>query len=353
MATNKEAAEQKKTIEKEEFADQGKSAIEASGITLEGLKNIFTGKGEWYQYRITRNFITELLDGETFPIGNIKFSFVDLLLIIVFLIASLTFFGYWNKGKERKYIYCGMILVAGACFCAFLQVTYWFTFGMYEAMDLTSFSRYLAPYLCAVMMVGIYLIFEGGQYSIWENRKTSYLAYTLAAVMIIIMPIEGLVFESNDLEENTTQENTYGYDNITEILRSMARKGESVHFICSNSDGYAEYIFRNAVCPIASEYEYWNIVSNQELYDKQYELYSDGEITIHNTATILSEEALKEVIRKCEYVVVFHADELFKQSYSQLFKETVIQDGSVYRVVDNDGSISLCLVGSTEIKGYH
>lgn len=347
------AAEQKKTIEKEEFADQGKSAIDASGITLEGLKNIFTGKGEWYQYQVSRNFITALFDGETFVVGTIKLSFVDFLFIIVFIIISLAFFGYWRIGKERKYIFAGMILVAGGCFCIFLQITYWFTFGMYEAMDLTSFERYLAPYLCAVLMAGIYLIFEGEECSPWGNKKSGYLIYALTMIMIIVMPVEGLVFESNDLEENTTQENTYGYDDITEILRSMASKGERAYFICSNSDGYTEYIFRNTICPITSEHEYWNIVSNQELYDKQYELYRDGEITIHNTASIVSEDVVRETFRKCKYVVVFHADDLFKQSYSELFKGTVIQDGSVYRVLDNAGSISLCLVGSTEIRGYH
>lgn len=339
--------------EAEEVIEESQTALAASGISLSGLKNVITGKGEWYQYQVTRNFVTELLDGETFPIGVAKFSFVDLLFVIVFLIVSLAFFGYWKKGKERKYIFAGMVLVAGACFCAFLQITYWFTFGMYEAMELTSVDRYLSPYLCAIMMVGIYFILEGGEYSTWERKKSDYLAYALTVIMIIVMPVEGLVFESNDLAENTTQENTYGYDTITEILRSMADKGEEVHFICSNSDGYAGYIFRNSVCPIVSEYKNWNIVANQELYDKQYELYRDGEITIHNTARIVSEEELEKMLRECSYVVVFHADELFKESYSGLFKGTTIQDGSVYRVLKDTDSVSLHLVGSTEIRGYH
>lgn len=339
--------------EAEEVIEESQTALAASGISLSGLKNVITGKGEWYQYQVTRNFVTELLDGETFPIGAAKFSFVDLLFVIVFLIVSLAFFGYWKKGKERKYIFAGMVLAAGACFCVFLQVTYWFTFGMYEAMELTSVDRYLSPYLCGIMMTGTYFILEGGEYSAWERKKSDYLAYALTVIMIIVMPVEGLVFESKDLAENTTQENTYGYDTITEILRSMADKGEEVHFICSNSDGYAGYIFRNSVCPIVSEYKNWNIVANQELYDKQYELYQDGEITIHNTASIVSVEALREAFKKCEYVVVFHADELFKQSYSELFEGTIIQDGSVYQVVNDAAGVSLHLVGSTEIRGYH
>lgn len=350
-----ETAENERTASaaNEEAAKQSETAIAASGITLEGLKNIFTGKGEWYQYQVTRNFITESLDGETFPIGNMKFSFVDLLLIIAFSIVSLTFFGYWNKEKERKYIFGGMILAAGACFCAFLQVTYWFTFGMYEAMELTSFDRYLAPYLCALIMTVVYLVLEGSRYSVWNRRKADYLVCVLTLLLLIIMPVEGLVFESNDLEANTTEENTYGYDKITEILRSMADRGERAYFICSNSDGYAEYIFRNSVCPVISEHANWNIVSDRELYDQQYEIYTADEINVNNTAKIVSADNLGEEIKKCKYVVVFHADELFKQSYSELFKGTTIQDGSVYRVLKDTDSVSLHLVGSTEIRGYH
>lgn len=348
-----EAVEKEKTVEKKETAEQSETAFTASGITLEGLKNIFTGKGEWYQYQVSRNFITALLDGETFPVGTIKLSFVDFLYILVFLIGSLAFFEYWRIEKERKFIFAIMTLVAGGCFCVFLQVTYWFTFGMYEAMDLTSFDRYLAPFLCAVMMAEIYLIFEGEECSPWGNRKSGYLIYTLTLIMIIVMPVEGLVFESNDLEENTTQENTYGYDNIAEILRSMAGRGERAYFICSNSDGYTEYIFRNAVCPIISEHANWNIVSDKELYDKQYEIYAVDEINVNNTANIVPANDLEEEIKKCQYVVVFHADELFKQSYSELFEDTTIQDGSIYQVAMDANDMTLYLVGSTEIRGYH
>ena len=62
---------------------------------------------------------------------------------------------------------------------------------------------------------------------------------------------------------------------------------------------------------------------------------------------------LGKEIKKCKYVVVFHADELFKQSYSELFDGTMIQDGSIYQVVNDINGTTLHLVGSTEIRGYH
>lgn len=354
-ASNEEtltADEQGETVEIEENVEID-SAIGASGITMEGLKNIFTGNGEGYQYQVTRNLIIELLDGETYFIGFVKISFVDLLAVMVFLVSSLAFLGYWNADRYRLYIFSGMILVSGACYCAFLQLTYWFSFDPYEAMDLTSLERYLAPYLCAVMMVVVYWVCDGAGYSLWRTLKADYLVYALTFFLLISTPIKDIIIESNDIAENATEENIYGYDRIAEILRSMANRGERAYFICSHSDGFAEYIFRNAACPIMSEHENWNVVADQELFDKQYEIYAENEVTVHNEAVILAPESLEWAFTKCKYVVVFHADELFCQSYSELFEGTEIKDGSVYQVVENESGISLHLVGSTGIKGYH
>lgn len=329
------------------------SAVSASGITIEGLKNIFTGNGEWYQYQTTRNFIIELLDGDTYSLGFFKISFVDLLFLVVMLIGSLGYFGYWQNDKCRIYTFAGMILVAGACFCAFLQLTYWFTFSMYEAMDLTSVDRYLAPFPCGIIMVIFFMIIDGSQSSQWKTSKSDYLLYVLTVLLIIGTPVGGLVIESKDIEGNTTEENIYGYSEIAEVLRSVADKGERAYFVCSNSDGYAEYIFRNTVCPIVSEHKNWNIVSTKELYDQQYELYDEGQVTVNNVAKILPFETWKEEVRKCKYVVVFHADELFYQSYGELFAETAITDGSIYQVLDKQGDVSLRLMGVVGIKAYH
>lgn len=344
--------EKENTIEEEETVEII-SAASASGITLEGLKNIFTGKGEGYQYQTTRNFLIELLDGETYSIGFLKLSFVDLLALMAFMFFSLSFLEYWNREKQRFYILAGMTLVSGACLCIFLQITYWFSFGPYEAMELTSVERYLGPYVCAIMMLAVYLVCDGAGYSSWKSVKADYLIYALTCFLVIATPIKDIVIESNAIAENTTEENIYGYDRIAEMLRSVADRGERAYFICSHSDGYAEYIFRNAVCPIVSEHENWNVVADEELFDKQYELYQEGEVTVHNEAVILPLEYLEGEIRKCEYVVVFHADELFIQSYASLFEGTEIMDGSVYRVDNESEGVLLQLIGRTGIKGWH
>lgn len=329
------------------------TAISASGITLEGLKAVLSGKGEGYQYQVTRNFLIELFEGETYSFGSVTVSFVTLFALIVLLILSLGYFGYWQEDKYRMYGLVTGLCAAGVVLCTFLLVTYWFSFGRYEAVELTSFARYLAPFLCSAILVVLYLIYDGLQYIPGECRKARYLIYVLAFFLAVSMPVQGIIEEAKDIEGNTTDEITYGHEQIGEILRSVAKRGERAYFICSNSDGYSEYVFRNAVCPIVSEHSGWNIVATQELFKEQYVLYGEDGID-DNVATVFSVEQWKEELRDCQYVVVFHADELFRQSYGDVFGgREAIGDGCVYQVILEKDDISLELIGQTGIKGWH
>lgn len=322
------------------------------GITIDGLIRVLSGEGEEYQYQVTRNFLTELFEGETYSFGPFKISFFDWISLLAFGIVTFSYFGCWREDKVRMLTLTGVSLIAACLLCAFLQVTYWFTFSRYEALDLTSMDRYLAPFACAITIVVFYLacvaVFDGQN----SSRKKKYLIFAMTAFFAVSMPVEGIVTEGKDIEGNTTDMITYGHDSLTEILRSVAKRGERAYFICSNSDGYTEYVFRNAVCPIVSRHEAWNIVASQEMFDKQYELYGRENID-DNVAEILFVKDWKKRLQTCQYVVVFHADELFRQSYGEVFGETKIEDGSVYRVLNESGDITLSKIGTTGIKGWH
>ena len=328
------------------------TAIGVSGITLDGLKKIFTGEGEAYQYEVTRNFLIELFEGDTYSFGHISLSAISLLAWIIFLILSLGYFGYWQEDKYRIYGYAAGLCAAVLVLCAFLQVTYWFTFGPYEALELTSLDRYLGTFLGAAVLTTFYLVYDGLQYRPADSRKAEYLVYVLAFLFAVSMPVQGIVVEAKDIEGNTTDEITYGHSQIAEILRSVARRGERAYFICSNSDGYSEYVFRNAICPIVSEHSEWNIVASKEIYEEQYLLYGEDGVD-DNAAYIFSVEEWKAQLWECQYLVVFHADELFTKSYGEVFGEEAIDDGCVYRVIHGEEDISLELIGQTGIKGWH
>lgn len=337
----------------EEETETVSTAIAASGITVDGLRKVLSGQGEEYQYQVTRNFLIELFQGETYPFVFSSLSFFKLFFVILFIIGTLGYFGYWRENRKRMYGFAGLSLFAGVFLCAFLQITYWFSFTMYDALELTSFDRYLAPYICALLITVLYLVFDGLQNADQVGIKEKYMVFAISVFLIISMPVEGVVIEGKDIEGNTTDEITYGHSNLAEILRSVAKRGERAFFICSNSDGYSEYVFRNAICPVISEHANWNIVSSEEISMKQYDLYGEDGID-DNAANILSCEAWKSELKKCQYLVIFHADELFLQSYSELFKDMAeIEDGSVYQIVDKEEEVSFRLIGKTGIKGWH
>lgn len=241
-----------------------------------------------------------------------------------------------------------LFIASSLCLCIFLQITYWFTFGMYEALELTSVSRYLSPYICAVMIAVFYMVCERVQLLPSTARKENCLIGVLAFILVISMPVTDLVRESKDKEGNATEDVVYGHSDIAEILRSVAKRGERAYFVCSDSGGLSEYIFRNTICPVMSIHEDWNIVSSQSTLDQANMKYGENA-----GVKLLPVEEWKERLVDCQYVVVFHADEWFKQSYCELFEEPIIEDGSVYQVLNKQGDIKLRLIGKTGIKGWY
>lgn len=334
-----------------ETASIHSTAIGASGISLDGLMKIFSGKGEEYQYRVWRNFMTELFDGETYHLGFLTVSFVDLLGLLTCLILSLSYFGFWQEEKLRMNVFAGALWLAGLILCIFMLVIYWFTFPLYEAMDLTSFDRYFAPYLCGIIIAVFYFICSRARTEAQGTGKKKYFIYMLSFFFAFSMPFEGIVTEAKDIEGYTTDKITYGHEQIGEILRSVAKRGESAYFICSGSGGYSEYVFRNTVCPIISEHWGWDIVASEAVYQEKCARYGEG--NANDLSQVLSAQDWKNALRSYQYVVVFHSDEFFRQSYKELFEEPeVIEDGSVYQVICDKEDLLLRRIGSAGIKGW-
>lgn len=322
------------------------TAISASGITLDGILDVLSGDGEEFQYLVTYNLVKELFEGKTYSLSVISASFMDLLAITGLIIFGLGYFGYWQEDKKRMYRMAILLMMASILLCTFLLLTYWFAFSMYEALELTSINRYLAPYICAVMILVFYVTYDRLRCLPTSTKKERCLVGVFAFFLIISTPVADVIWDSKDRQGNATAEVVYGHSDIADILRSVAKRGEKAYFICSDSGGLSEYVFRNTVCPIISVHEDWSIVSSEDALEQANMKYE-------NRVYLLSVDDWKERLTDCQYVVIFHADEWFKQSYGELFKETDIEDGSVYQVLNDQGDIELQLIGTTGIKGWY
>lgn len=328
------------------------TGIQASGISLEGIVNVLSGDGVDYQYETTRRYFVELFDGDTYAFGTIKMSFGDILMIIVALILVLGYCGYWKQNKVRMYILATFLVFAAMILCAFLLITYWFSFERVLALELACFDRYLAPYLCATSIFIIYYISKIMCEEHNGEKNIYLLTGILSFLLLISMPMERIIVEINDVEKNATEENVYGYDTIAEILRSVAKRGEKVQFICSESDGYSEYLFRNAVCPLISNHSWWDIVATREIYDEQCEKYVE-ETGLDYLAQLVTVDMFEERLKENQYLVLFNVDEGFVESYYELFEDIEdIQDGSIFRVSNEQGELELQLIGQTGIKSW-
>lgn len=334
----------------QEADTQPSKIMQASGMSLQGIWNVLRGKGDSYQYEVTRLFLTELFDGNTYSLVLGKFSFMDLLAAFSVLMMLMAYFGYWGDEKKRIYGIAVLLFLTSFLLCAFLQLTYWFTFSKYEALDLTSFSRYFAPYLCAVVMLVFYMLYQELERIPLANKKARGLVVVLTILLIASIPVENVVRKSKGKEGNATKEVIYGHDDIAGILHSVAKRGERVYFICSESGGLSEYVFRNVACPMVVQHGSWNIVATEEEEQNVQLAYGEN----GNDAEVLPIEVWKEVLKDYQYVVVFHADEFFRRSYQGMFKEQeTIGDGCVYHVVKEEGDIQLDLIGQTGIMGWY
>ncbi len=330
---------------------QPPSIMQASGMSLRGIWNVLCGRGDSYQYEVSRLLLIELFDGKTYSFVLGDFSFMDLLIAFSVIMILMAYWGYWKAGKERISGIAIALFLTSFLLCAFMQLTYWFTFSKYEALDLTSFSRYFAPYLCAVVMLIFYLLYqELGKIPV-TNRKARGLVIILTLLLITSMPVENIIRQCKGKKGNATKEVIYGHDNIAGILHSVAKRGERVYFICSASGGLSEYVFRNAACPMLVQHGNWNIVSTDEEVKNAQLKYGAN---IHNDATVLSVEGWKEILKDYQYVVVFHADEFFQRSYYEMFDQKEgIGDGCVYQVVQNEAGIHLNLIGQSGINEWY
>lgn len=337
-------------VEESETSDEAivDNAATASGISISGILKVLRGEGEEYQYTVTTNYLTELFEGETYQFASIKLSFMDLLFTILFAIITLAYFGYWGSDKVRMYSFAGIAGIASFILCVFMQLTYWFTFPMYEALELTSFARYFGSYLCALIMTVLYLIYDK---NVSGEKGREYVIYIIAFFLIISTPVNRLLVKNNDITWYATEEVIYGHDNIADILKSVAKRGEKVQFICQGSSGYSEYIFRNSVCPLISYHTYWNIVASEELAETQKKHTSiEG---AYSSGNIVSPEVYESWLKEHEYLVLFHIDEEFIESYSSILKsDDYLENGSVYKIHSDENGITLELLGRTGIKEW-
>ncbi|MBD5473552.1 MAG: hypothetical protein HDR20_11870 [Lachnospiraceae bacterium] len=326
------------------------ATISASGITADKIRDMFSNEGEEPYEEIVQNFVIRIFDGDTYNIGNIVFSYMDLLIVFVLVICVLMI--KICPHCRNRIIVCGkMFIIAGVMYACFMLVCYLFTFSKEEGVRLASYSRYMSGYLAGIFVAGLSLLLLEMSRVQEENKVCQKILIGIWAILIVIAPVNNLFVKNMD--EAITPNKRHGYDEIQQLIRSVGERAENIYFVCNDSNGEAYYMFKTAACPLKLPYRDWNIFASEEAYLKQCDINAENG---HQTlpGKYVSLEQLSNKLKQCQYIYLFHPNDVFAESYGELFVEPEkIGDGTFYQVqVDSMGKVSLSYIGQVGILSY-
>lgn len=324
-------------------------AISNSGINISGLMNLLKGDDGGYRYTVIKNYIAAITGENVYSFGIISFSYVDLLIVICLILFILYFKGWFYQNDDRSLSFGVLSAIAALGYAGFLLITYLFSFGMGEAIILTSYVRYLASCIAGISIAMVAVLLAGLDESKSTNINISIVV--ICAVLMMATPFKEFVIKNMDIE--VTEAQSYGYHEIANILYSEAEKTDSIFFVCNGSDGYANFQFKNAVVPMQSSLWQYDLYSSKESYLEQIEIDKESMREIGGSPCYLEKEEWAKQLVNYEYVVLFYPNEMFKRDYAGLFSEPeTIEQGTVYRVNKEGTELVLDYIGKTGIKEF-
>lgn len=328
------------------------STASATGISVDGISGLLRHEDGGYRYQAIKNFLIEIFDGEFLLIGNIGISYVDLFVLLIFLIGGLGLIGFWRDRAGRMLSFGVFSFLAGMCYASVIELMYLFAFPQGEALLLVSIDRYLASFMGGVMIALAGLAVQQAAKKETENPAWSLAVITgLTAAILISTPISGFVVKNMDVK--ITEDLVYGYDDVAEVFRSFSAKAEKVYFVCNGSNGDTQWIFKNTVCPLLSPYAQYDIYDSREAYLEQVAIWTQDGEEIADIGQVVSCEKWEERLFKCQYLFIFHPNDVFRESYGSLFAEPdTIGDGTFYRVRQSDEKVTLEYIGKVGVKNY-
>lgn len=330
-------------IEAESLSVTG--AVGASGINVEGIVDIFTGDAPAYRYQVIKNYLTKIFSEGTYSFGIFSLSYMDLTIIL--LAVSLILSRYW---KSKEILSFGILTsIASLGYCGFLLVAYLFSFAQGEALLVLSFSRYMGSCVCGIYIALLLLIIAITKDR--EESKEEIVITVILTMVFVALPIQNFYIKNRDIQ--LTDEQVYGFEDLADILQTGGKKADKVYFVCNNSDGHAELQFKSAVVPMLTDFTICNIYESKDSYMKQEVIYEENGQEMNGNPYFITAEEWKNKLEDYEFVVLFHPNEVFAESYGKLFEQPeTIDDGTVYKVSNGEGNIQLVFIGKTGIMSF-
>lgn len=276
---------------------------------------------------------------------------MDIAIVILASTIILGYLGVWKNWKNKMVSFGCLSFLGLWGYCGVLALLYIFAFTETEAISAASYERYVGSFLCAQVLVFFYLLLRRLSEDTGNHKKCYSIAISLAVLIIIWLPVKNIIFTNR--EQSISESMKYGFSNMEEVLRSFSKRGETVYFICSNSNGGSYYMFRNSASPLHVPYPYVNLVATEESSLLQKDIYDSQGIQMIDKI-IMSVKELSNRLKTCDYMFIMNTDELFRRDYGELFEENEnIRNGAFYKIIKGSSNIKLRYMGSVGVKDYY
>ncbi len=307
-------------------------AWDTSSITFENIAKLLSGEGKEYQYTVIKNFIKNFFAN---PLDISIGSMTTLGLILVYILYSIFMISTIKKNgtddPKRYKIVLLMLIICCVLYLLSLMILYIFTYSEFEAVKLAAYDRYSFIFLTGMFLFNTYVILKNFN-GIKQDKQTAIILITILAMITSHYVINRVIHKDNFIE--TAQKMRNNYNDITKYESILTQK-DKIYYVSCNSTGFDSHISRFNMIPYRVETAL-GLFGSWSLGKPRYEgdIWS-LDIDIQSWNDILLNQGFT-------YVYIFKADEIFKQTYGELFENSEnIKNKTLYRVEIEDNTVTL------------
>lgn len=263
-------------------------------------------KMQGQQDRISKNYITQLLVGE--KITNKKLTVfgvvITLMCVHILLIKS-------KENKYGKYFDITMI-ISVILYLLGTLVVYTTIFDVSEALDLTSFARYLSTILLAYT---IFIIYRASEIKRMEINK---VLSVVIACMVLLLPISNIEMKYIDGKNYiTTSKINRDFYTKLRYKKDKLSTTDKILFVTKNSD-------KTPWLKVLNEYEIMPI-----------------KISEAKAISFDKESEFEELAKQYTHIFIYHMEEEEKETVKDKFENQLVQENALYKVNNQNNEIML------------
>lgn len=298
--------------------DQAQRKWDMGNINVENIVEILQGNGEYYQKTTIKNYLQELFEMQ----GSLTSRNMNAINLVAVLIGFGLLIVALLKDKEQRKRFITMSIVLILFWIAYIIVqllVYLFIFTPEEAMILACLQRYLSTIPFAIILINIFFLEERYKNS---DIKSIYIAITLI-VIISFLPIQTIneIYIQNDKNKQDRISYRTRYEGILKY-KDVMEKDDKVYYISNFADGREIIIVRYEFLPFK--------IANES-----------------SKLTMTKDEFVDGLIQEgYTHIYINYADRILENKYKDLFIGGVIENKTMYKVINQDNKLLFSKVES-------